>query len=383
MKVGEGADTLRIVNEFKQQLKSKIKHMEKKSLLVMFPDNPRKLPKDIYDAVFEEELPSPPQNSAGAESSKVVARKSHSLVKKVSLNDNPMSSMMQQMDHMMKSNMGGVNPMMLMMAGIQQFMGADKGDAHGAANLQIFGNKRKTKALPNAAEADRTSPEQKALLEGALEDDSQESRKTQSSAAEMKPPNQKPAFEVPIDEEASAASASAKKKAKTPEEYVKVFKTGVQSRERARAEAKQDVDEPEDGAEASEPEEKQPKAKKRRSEEKVAEKKEATFKKPAAKEKAKKAPGPKKAAAAPQEGAAEGAVARKDLGPKPAPPDPWTETFFWGTGKIHKNPKSAGWRAFVDKADRIDRKVKLGDDHVKSFHRALEIIEEGMAARGL
>ena len=151
--------------------------MEKKSLLVMFPDNPGKLPKDIYDAVFEEELPSPPQNSAGAESSKVVARKLHSLVKKVSLNDNPMSSMMQQMDHMMKSNMGGVNPMMLMMAGIQQFMGADKGDA---ANLQIFGNKRKTKALPNAAEADRTSPEQKALLEGALEDDSQVERRSQA-----------------------------------------------------------------------------------------------------------------------------------------------------------------------------------------------------------
>ena len=74
---------------------------------------------------------------------------------------------------------------------------------------------------------------------------------------------------------------------------------------------------------------------------------------------------------------------RKDLGAKPSPPEPWQGTFFWGSGKVHKNPSSSNWRAFVEKSDKKDRKVKLGEDQTASFHRALEIIEEGMHERGL
>ena len=406
--MADAPETLKMLNEFKQQLKAKVKHMEKKSLLVQFPDDPEKLPKEIYDRVFGEELPSPPKGSAGGESLKVVARKSHGLVKKqLSFSDaSPMANMMQQMDQMMRSNMGGgMNPMMLMMAGMQQLMGADSGAA-GAPNLQIFGAKRKQKALANTAEADQTPTEQKALRDKAKgelcdtqeEEEEKPSEKTQRSEAGKKPPNKKSSFEMFVDEEPEApASAPAKAKGKkTPEEYVKLFKSGVKNLERARAEAKQeDVEEPEDDdeAEASEPEEKQPKTKKRKSEPKSAETppakkpKEATPKKvkaapktvakAAAKEK--KAAAPKKEASAPEEGA----VPRKDLGPKPHPPDPWTGTFFWGTGKIHKNPNSNSWRAFVEKSDKCDRKVKFGDDQVASFHRALQIIEEGMAARCL
>ena len=407
--MADAPETLKMLNEFKQQLKAKVKHMEKKSLLVQFPDDPEKLPKEIYDRVFGEELPSPPKGSAGGESLKVVARKSHGLVKKqLSFSDaSPMANMMQQMDQMMRSNMGGgMNPMMLMMAGMQQLMGADSGAA-GAPNLQIFGTKRKQKALADTAEADQTPTEQKALTDKAKDElrDTQEeekepSEKTQRSEAGKKPPNKKSSFEMFVGDEPEApASAPAKAKGKkTPEEYVKLFKSGVKNRERARAEAKkEDVEmksEDDDEAEASEPEEKQPKTKKRKSEPKSAETppakkpKEATPKKKvkaapktvakaAAKEK--RAAAPKKEASAPEEGA----VPRKDLGPKPDPPDPWTGTFFWGTGKIHKNPKSNSWRAFVEKSDKCDRKVKFGDDHVASFHRALQIIEEGMAARCL
>lgn len=63
--MADAPETLKMLNEFKQQLKAKVKHMEKKSLLVQFPDDPEKLPKEIYDRVFGEELPSPPKGSAG------------------------------------------------------------------------------------------------------------------------------------------------------------------------------------------------------------------------------------------------------------------------------------------------------------------------------
>lgn len=406
--MADAPETLKMLNEFKQQLKAKVKHMEKKSLLVQFPEDPEKLPKEIYDRVFGEELPSPPKGSAGGESLKVVARKSHGLVKKqLSFSDaSPMANMMQQMDQMMRSNMGGgMNPMMLMMAGMQQLMGADSGAA-GAPHLQIFGTKKKQKALADTAEADQTPTEQKALTDKAKdelrdtqeEEEEERSEKTQRSEAGKKPPNKKSSFEMFVGDEPEApASAPAKAKGKkTPEDYVKLFKGGVKNRERARAEAKQeDADKPEDDdeAEASEPEEKQPKTKKRKSEPKSAETppakkpKEATPKKAkAAPKTAAKAAAKEKKAAAPKKEASaaeEGPRPRKDLGPKPDPPDPWAGTFFWGTGKVHKNPKSNSWRAFVEKSDKIDRKYKIGDDHVASFHRALQFIEEGMHARGL
>jgi hypothetical protein len=36
MKVADAPETLKMLNEFRQQLKAKVKHMEKKSLLVSF-----------------------------------------------------------------------------------------------------------------------------------------------------------------------------------------------------------------------------------------------------------------------------------------------------------------------------------------------------------
>ena len=103
--------------------------------------------------------------------------------------------------------------------------------------------------------------------------------------------------------------------------------------------------------------------------------------------KAKPEGSPKKPALPKKEAAPKAAAGevkpRKDLGPKPPPPSPWEGTFFWGSGKVHKNPNSNSWRAFVDKRDKKDRKVKIGDNETASFHRALEIIEEGMVERGL
>ncbi|CAK8991173.1 unnamed protein product [Durusdinium trenchii] len=383
MKVAPGPETLRIVNEFKQQLKSKVKHLAKVPLPEKFPDDPANLPKDVFNRVFEDEQPSPPrQNCAGAESAIVVARKSHASVKKALpfQDNNPMAAMMSQMNQMMQPNSGsggsgGINPMMLMFAGMQQLMGGGElGETSSVRNLQIFGGKKRQKTLSNVADASLTDPKglpdkaqvlpvEDGPVEGQEEEDEEDD--TQTSQSKKKTMSggkhdRKPMFKLEL------GSGVDPKATKEPSDYAKLFAASVKSRERARAVVKRPAASPAEAVES-------PRKSMKKAET-------AVKKPPAPKKKAdkKKAAAPATAEPAPKEPAE-----RVNLGPKPPPPDPWTGTFYWGSGKVHKNPKSACWRAFVHKTDKNDRKVKLGDDLTASFHRALEIIEEGMSQRGL
>ena len=374
MRVAPGPETYKMVSEFKEQLRKKTKHLEKKPLLQKFPDNPADLPKELFDRAFGEEEPSPPKNNAGAESSTVVARKSHNSVKKSLQFNDPMAAMMQPLSQMpsniTQGNMNGMNPMMLMAAGaqfmMQQFGGMSHGD--GSNLLQVFGNRR-----PKSAPRIKRGP--LAIGEGRDSGDSQpvdeEDEDEEEEEESQKPPDKSkctPMFDLGMPDP--------DKKGKKPEDYVKDFNQSVKKRKAAALAAKvANVEEDEPGDEgAEESESKHPKKKPAKAEKKA---------------KACPAAAPKKAAnkgsaheAALAATPAEEGVKRKDLGPKPPPPDPWT-TFWWGSGKINKNPKASSWRVFVERSDKNDKKVKFGDDLTASFHRALEIIEEGMAARGL
>lgn len=431
--MNEGPDTLALLKEFKAQLKSKTKRLEKLPLLASFPDNPKDLPKTLFDSVYGDEKPSPPRAlaSAGSQSAGIVARKSHNSVKRAlfdtnnSSASNPMVAMMQQMSSMGNMNVGGMNPMMLMMAGMQACLQGDPAANPLASNLQIFGKKQRQAALGPSVE------KQLSLTNGEPEDDSQQSTATQDAD---------PKKDAPMSMFAMAHPASTK--ARSPEDYVKIFEGGFKGRAAAKDSTKDDED-ADEGQDEDEDVQALPKkrpatAAKADSLVKKAKKDEndeLAAKKPAAPKRvakeAKKATDPKKAAVTKKAAAGKKAAgpkgpdkvneeqeketenkpeeerkensdemqsvpsnmekkkaamsekARKDLGPKPEPPSPWEGTFFWGSGKIHKNPGSAVWRAFVHKSDKKDRKVKIGDNETASFHRALEIIEEGMAERGL
>ena len=375
-----------MVTEFKQQLKAKVKHMEKKPLPVLtFPDDPSDLPKGLYDAVFGEELPSPPKIcNAGAEASVVVARKSHNSVKKkLQFDSNNPMMLMNQLSQM---NVGGMNPMMLMMAGMQSMMQGESAGNQGP-NLQIFGNKKR---------------KQKALTDGSPEDDSQGSQGSpKEEEVEAKPAKSMFSLTLPgpnadtkdakhAKDAKDAKDANAAKVDKSPDTYLALMDKSFKKRSAARSDSKVDVPE-EDQQDDARGDDDVPPAKPTKGKKRPATKNKDDGQKqkdgvnkasaPSAKVAAKKSA--KKEVAEPKAGNVEAKKPRKDLGAKPSPPEPWQGTFFWGSGKVHKNPSSSNWRAFVEKSDKKDRKVKLGEDQTASFHRALEIIEEGMHERGL
>ena len=267
MKVAPGPETLRIVNEFKQQLKSKVKHLAKVPLPEKFPDDPANLPKDVFNRVFEDEQPSPPrQNCAGAESAIVVARKSHASVKKALpfQDNNPMAAMMSQMNQMMQPNSGsggsgGINPMMLMFAGMQQLMGGGElGETSSVRNLQIFGGKKRQKTLSNVADASLTDPKglpdkaqvlpvEDGPVEGQEEEDEEDD--TQTSQSKKKTMSggkhdRKPMFELEL------GSGVDPKATKEPSDYAKLFAASVKSRERARAVVKRPAASPAEAVES-------------------------------------------------------------------------------------------------------------------------------------
>ena len=52
MKSEDSATFYKLVREFKDMLRSKIKHLEKVPLMQTFPDSPFDLPKEVFDRVF-------------------------------------------------------------------------------------------------------------------------------------------------------------------------------------------------------------------------------------------------------------------------------------------------------------------------------------------
>ena len=403
----DGPAELKQVQDFKTQLRKKIKHIEKRQLITTFPDKPEGLPKTLFDKVYNDDLPSPPK-TAGQSSGSVVARKSHKSVKGKLFDENSMGGMMQFLTSNPNMNQMGVNPMMLMMAGMQQMMqqqGDTSGMFGGNAGLKIYPNKKKAaKALTDGKGTDSqgTDSQDSQGLFLQLEDGQEESPMEDEGQVEQKesPPSENK--NTPAEKKQVFHLPEPEKPSRSPGDYVKIFKDSVKKRERSRAEAlKEDKAEDDDQVStkkrprntSDEDALKETKKKKEnanadckpetKSKQKAKPKEKAAGKKTSddekddsePKTKPKKKAAPKKAPAQPKE--------RKDLGPKPNPPEPWNGTFFWGSGKIHKNPSAACWRVFIKCGDRKDKKVKLGDDHTASFHRALELIEEGMAERDL
>lgn len=221
-------ETYKLVQEFKTQLKARIKHKEKLPLpLTTFPDDPSKLPKSVYQAVFGTEKPSPPSktHAAGENAYTVVARKSHNSVKKnIGFDDmKSMMTQMQQMNNMMGGNsmMDGFNPMMVMMAGFNALQMGHHGQGNGG-NLQIFHSRKRNagqKALMDLGAADKNNADQKALTDGR--------------AADAEEPESENIFAVPEPE------VSTPTESKPPGQYAAEFEQTLKAREKQKEKEKQ------------------------------------------------------------------------------------------------------------------------------------------------
>ena len=175
---------------------------------------------------------------------------------------------------------------------------------------------------------------------------------------------------------------------KSPEDYVANLQAALKSREKSKAQQKKDNRQDD---EEEEPVMKKPAAKAKSIAKKTEEEKEskevdsASVKKTAIKAKAAAKSAPKASAGkAKPKAAVKSAAAeppREGASELPNPPVPWNGTFFWLEGKVHRNPAATCWRVFINKSDRNDKKVKFGDDEVASFHKALRLIEDGIALR--
>jgi hypothetical protein len=173
---------------------------------------------------------------------------------------------------------------------------------------------------------------------------------------------------------------------KSPEDYVANLQAALKSREKSKAQQKKDNRQDD---EEEEPVMKKPAAKAKSIAKKTEEEKEskevdsASVKKTATKAKAAAKSAPKASAGkAKPKAAVKSAAAeppREGASELPNPPVPWNGTFFWLEGKVHRNPAATCWRVFINKSDRNDKKVKFGDDEVASFHKALRLIEDGIA----
>ena len=62
---------------------------------------------------------------------------------------------------------------------------------------------------------------------------------------------------------------------------------------------------------------------------------------------------------------------------KPSPPKAGEGTLFYGSGKIHRSDKSSCWRVFINKSDKIDKKVYWKGSEADSFKKALDMIDAG------
>ena len=314
-------DRFQLVKEFKTQLKARVKHgAPPVEFIQSFPHLPKDLPELTYQNAYGEGEDAPGSVDVNTGLGMPVAcRKSNKALtpasggSKSSVDD--ASQIMQQC-------------MQYMMA----FMSAGNSGSAGLAGLQVFGNKRKQKALENVDSQQENGCQPGVLMLGD-KDDSQTTADTEKGNV---PPgvSKKPSviFDLPQNDALPSAE--------TPQA---VFDTLNEAHQKRVDENKQC----------------KPKAKpKAKGKAKGKAKAKASMKKPAA-------------------SCSKGAVKKDHQTKLPSPPKSGEGTLLYKGGKIHRSDRLSAWRVFVRSSDRCDKKIAWKGDEVASFKRALALIEEG------
>ena len=367
------------MKEFKSQLKSKVKHIDKGALIVTFPDSPAGLPKNVYDSVYHSEAPSTRSSTsrAGIGSAELPARSTHQKVK----GSNPKAAQGGQQNLTTQDVMGIMMTFANAMAGNAASSNMNLGQLSG---LRLFGNARQQKALQDAQPQFGTASSQLALPAP---------RTTSEPAKSPRDPARSPTEveDTPMDSQGQDGETpprmfNTEAPSRTPEQTVDLMDKSFKARELEKKKTKE--------AERAAPAEEGPALKrpaaahaakssakaKSKAQAKPKAKAEANTKQKAAEKAAEDDAEPKPSKPSPKKSSSK--ALKKDVaGTKPNPPDPWVGTFFWNGGKIHKNVAQSCWRVFINEKDRNDKKIKWHDDPVGAFHKALDVIDQGRKDR--
>ena len=308
-------DRFLLVKEFKSQLKSRVKHgAPPVAFIQSFPHLPKDLPELTYQNAYGEGEDAPGSVDVNTGLGMPVAcRKSNKALTPASGGS--------------KSSSADPSQMMQCMQYMMACMGAGNAGSAGVPGLQVFGNRRKQKALENAETQNQAGCQPQLML--GDKDDSQSTTETDKADA---PPgvSKKPSviFDLPQNDELPSAE--------TPQA---VFDTLHEAHQKRVEENKQC----------------KPKAK------------------PKAKGKAKAKASMKKPAAS----CSKGAVKKDHQTKLPSPPKSGEGTLLYKGGKIHRSDRLRAWRVFIRSSDRCDKKIAWKGDEVASFKRALALIQEG------
>ena len=312
-------DRFQLVKEFKNQLRARVKHgAPPVEFIQSFPHLPKDLPELTYQHAYGEGEDAPGSVDVNTGLGMPVAcRKSNKALTPASAGS--------------KSSVDSVDAKEMMqqcMLSMMAFMNAGNSGSAGLAGLQVFGNKRKQKALENV-DSQQENDCQPGVLSILDKDDSQTTADTEK---ENVPPgvSKKPSviFDLPQNDELPSAE--------TPQA---VFDTLHEAHQKRVDENKQC----------------KPKAK------------------PKAKGKAKAKASMKKPAAS----CSKGAVKKDHQTKLPSPPKSGEGTLLYKGGKIHRSDRLSAWRVFIRSSDRCDKKIAWNGDERASFKRALALIEGG------
>ena len=325
-----------LLKAFKSSLKAKVKHAPQcLQHIEKYPASPGELPPCIYKTCYEEEGPDANASpSLGMSSSDIPKRKTNIKVRTtVPGVASTQNDMLMQMLHILMSRAGG----------------SSSGSGFDVQNLQIFGNKRKQRAL---GDLPATQPSSQAATPSpttlALENKSEAVKSNAGEEPPVETDSQPTEVRKDVKNEDlfDLGSLHSKPNNTKAEDNAKLVEEAFANRESQKKQPKGDDD--------------------------------ATPKnlKPVGKAKAKakaKGKASPKAVCTPKK--TPGVTKRS---PKTiTPPKPGDGTFHYKNGKIHRNDRTSCWRVFINKNDRCDKKVLFKGDEVSSFRKALAMIEAG------
>ena len=397
----DGNDTWALVKEVKRLLKCKINGLPKdQEHIVQYPATPAELPEWLQKRAYDEQ--DGPVESAlslfDLSDAKVALRSNSKLLPK---NQQPSSVV----PHQSSSSSTGVdvsNPMAMMQMQMMSFwqnmanmMNPETQTSNFNLNLMRPPDKTQQKALP--------APPTAVPLQDSQTEDSQEQKIDKTPMED--PPTAKTAVELPTPtppQQPLALPAPPQKALELPDLSAEGQVKAVLAAVGHRAEVKDAKKADGVAASSTEPVKTQEKAKAKakaknksglpKSKAKAPAKAKASAK-AEAKSKAKSQPKVENAAL-PKAKAKANALAKAEPKSnsrpkhKPAPkqdrviynkdnmpptPEEGSGTVWYCSGKIHRNAKE--WRVFMDCSDRVDKKVKIGENPDESFRRCLTLID--------
>ena len=322
MKAPTPSDKHSILKAFKQGLKSKVKHAPQCAIhLVTFPPLPTDLPDVIFKEAYAEEKPHM-EDCEGKGVQDVPKRKTHKTVRQ-----NPMG---------MAGQLGQCSPQEFMMQLCQNLAAARFGQSgEDPFNFQIFKNQKRQKALEQPTGSPSTQRDDSQPKEVLAIENGKNLPVKGSPSEEKKKHDNGNLFDLEMVQPPESSNKKADENAQT-------MADAFQQRE----EKKQN-----DGDHKVTPVKGKAKAK-------------AT-----AKTKVKADKGSTKSKTTTK---VSGAKSKK-----PSPPKAGEGTLFYGSGKIHRSDKSSCWRVFINKSDKIDKKVYWKGSEADSFKKALDMIDAG------